>query len=363
MSRVDPVPSDSRVAPSDKQWYYEQMCRIWGIEPRDASRNPCPLAVPMRRDNMRECSPDDYMVTPKTDGVRYLLLLTVTPEDARPVAVMIGRDMEMYEVQVWGTEDLFTTGTLLDGELALCKGAEPRAKYFAFDAMAVAGEKLVMRPLCDRLCALRALLELSPTHRQWLARYTSESDDTLLQFIVEEKKVVCTPNNLMDLSLCPKHMVTAQVWARDQGAVQWGETTDARDFDGLVFTPVNTPVYLGTHRKMFKWKPAKHCTVDVEVRAGAVRVRGEQGEAVALDTCCDRPVRIAIDESAGGLDDGVYECRMELAERGIALHPVRQRTDKDRANNIHTVQSVLGCLTDDITEPELMRWFGGGGDP
>ena len=228
--------------------------------------------------------------------------------------------------------------------------------------MAVAGEKLVRRPLCDRLYALRALLELSPTHRQWLARYATESDDSLLQFIVEEKKVVCTPNNLMDLSLCPKHMVKAQLWAKDKGAVQWGETTDARDFDGLIFTPLTTPVYLGTHRTMFKWKPAKHCTVDVEVREGRGHVRGEQGEIIALDTCCNHPVRIAIGDSAGCLDDGVYECRMELAADEIFLRPVRQRTDKDRANTLHTVQSVLGCLHDNITEPELMQWFSDGRD-
>ena len=32
--------------------------------------------------------------------------------------------------------------------------------------------------------------------------------------------------------------------------------------DGLVFTPVNEPVRIGTHETMFKWKPLEKNTVD-----------------------------------------------------------------------------------------------------
>jgi hypothetical protein len=298
------------------------------------------------------------MVTPKTDGLRFLLLLTVTPEDGRPVALMIGRDMQMYEVQVWGTESLFLEGTLLDGELAWCAGVDARMKYFAFDAIAIAGKRVGTQPLPNRLLALRNLLELSPTHRQWLSRYASDTDESLLQFIVEENKVVCTPNNLFDLSFTPKHMVSAASWGGVRGGVQWGETADARNFDGLIFTPKNKPVYIGTHRELFKWKPPVHCTVDVEVRDGRALARGEDGTATHLAMLEGLPVRLMVSDTGSSLDDGVYECHMKHTDAEIQLHPARQRTDKNRANTEQTVRSVFGCLQDDISEDELMTWFG-----
>ena len=42
--------------------------------------------------------------------------------------------------------------------------------------------------------------------------------------------------------------------------------TVTQDIDGLIFTPINCPVKIGTHETMFKWKPKEKNTVDFKVK-------------------------------------------------------------------------------------------------
>ena len=39
-----------------------------------------------------------------------------------------------------------------------------------------------------------------------------------------------------------------------------------QEVDGLIFTPVNTPIKIGTHETMFKWKPRNKNTIDFLVK-------------------------------------------------------------------------------------------------
>ena len=85
---------------------------------------------------------NEYLLTPKVDG--WQLLLLTTREDGRPVAVMISREMEMYEIEV-GFEAHFEGGTLMDGELAWSykdDQSAPAMEYFVFDCMRMAGRRL-----------------------------------------------------------------------------------------------------------------------------------------------------------------------------------------------------------------------------
>ena len=352
---MEPVPSDSPVDESDVAYYYQRMCSVWGIEARDATRNPCPLAVPLRESDLAERDSSGYMVTLKTDGVRYLLLLT-TNKDDKPVAIMIGRDMAMYEVQVWGMYDMFSRGTLIDGELAWCAGEPPVMKFFAFDVMAVAGQSTVSLRLEERLTVLRDCLELSPTHEDWIRRYASNGDDDLLQFIVEESKVVCTPNNMYHLKLVPKHMIAACEWGSARGKCSWGETADATTSDGLMFTPTRLPVYIGTHRTLLKWKPRSECTVDIEVREGQPYGRDDtSGASCILREIGGEAVRMAA-PAGTAVDNGVYECSIKHEGDAIVLVPRKLRQDKTRGNSTETIRSVHACVVENVEEHQLHAW-------
>jgi len=41
-----------------------------------------------------------------------------------------------------------------------------------------------------------------------------------------------------------------------------------QEMDGLIFTPINEPIRIGTHETMFKWKPRNKNTIDFLVKKG-----------------------------------------------------------------------------------------------
>ena len=342
------IPSQSPVDDEGTRYeLYEAMCRAWGIEPRDVSHNPCPMAVTLEAHHLDKHAASDYLVVPKTDGIRYLLLLTMTTHGAH--AVMIGRDMCMYEIEVWAPLSFFESGTLLDGELAWTR--EGTMSYFAFDAMAIEGRRLSRQPLVERLHAVRQALELTSRHHEALAQHAETTDDADLAFVVEEKKVVATTSNSYGLCLIPKGMLSAEDWAEGE---QWSAWSDcqATASDGLVFTPMHLPVYLNTHRAMFKWKPRDQLTVDFLCRANRVHLVDEHGEVVPVRSIEGLPLVFAEPE----IDDGVFECRLAVSDAEVRATPDRRRPDKLRPNTVATAAAAVRSVRDYVDERALRAW-------
>jgi hypothetical protein len=350
----DIVPSDSPVPDDERDGIYERMCDLWGLKRLPSRHNPCALAVPLTRTSLRGCDPAEYLVTLKTDGVRFLLLLTRLKATGRDVAVMIGRDMSMWEIQVWAPSTFFERGTLLDGELAWCQGQEQRLRYFAFDAMCVEGARVGRKPLVERLQALRQCLYITSAHRAWVDRYIATEDEQLLSFITEENKIVPTPNNVFGLSLQPKHMLQASVLASPEEP-QWEDGAIMGHVDGLVFTPRSPPVYVGTHRTMFKWKPTEHQTIDFQIRAASLWLDVD-GAVTPVEKLCGLACHLT--ESA--IDDGVYECQLSLDPGGgLLVTPRRLRADKQRPNARATAEGVVQAIEESIGRSDLAAWAAG----
>ena len=352
------VPSDSPVRADHVQHYYERLCALWGLQPRDPPYNPCALAVSLERDHLREQRASDYLVTPKIDGVRFLLMLTLSPTD-ECMAVMVGRDLSMYEVHVWAPHSFFERGTLVDGELAWARG-EARMAYHVFDAMCIEGHAQYRKMLVERLQIISLTFTMFTNHIDAVERYLATGDEHHIAFVSEECKVVATHSNNWGLSFHPKQMADMSLWARKvrQGAPAWNN-----DFptDGVVLTPRNTPVYVGTHRTMFKWKPAECQTVDFLFRDGALWLGTRDGGLEAAKSLRGHALTCGTVQ----IDAGVYECRVSRGRcRGIAVEPVRRRRDKRHPNTVATAAGVVASLIDDITERDLLDWCdesGGGG--
>ena len=350
------VPSASPIETEhERRWLYERMCDLWGLSPRAVAFNPCALAVHLPRDRMSRPL-TDYLLTPKVDGVRQLLLLT-RREDGRPVAVMISREMEMYEIEVWASEAHFDDGTLLDGELAWsCKDDQSALtmEYYAFDCMCMAGRRLRDETLLVRLGAVTDAVTLLPMHDDRIARFSRERDAELLDFIAEDGRIVCTPDNRYGLRLRTKPMLRASEWARRLStygeAAAWGEDSGAA-YDGIIFTPIQCPVYVGSHLTLYKWKPVGSITVDVAVRDGALYLRSDERE-VRVESVGGYTLRLGI----GDIDDGVFECTLETVGHGFTLFPQRRREDKRSPNKVQTVESTIECAIDAVSMDELRDW-------
>jgi len=345
---METVPSHSPVTEDAHcEYYYNTLCRLWGLTPRSTRHNPCPLPVPLTAAHLAASSPDDYYVTPKVDGVRHLLMLCMDPTGRHHTAVMIDRAMGISEVEVWAGHTFFEQGTLIDGELTW---VGEQLQYFAFDIMCVEGRPVHRQPLPSRLGHLRQVLELSESHVRWIDRYHVEASSELLSFVPEEGKIVATRNNLGDLALHAKHMLPASAWAADPERC-WELPTSRAETDGLVLTPVALPVYVNAHRRMFKWKPRSHQTVDVLVEGGTAYAQGEGGEMVDAAT-----LGLRLSAEAEEVDRGVYECGVVIDDTGVRLAPRVRRTDKTRPNSTETVVATIECARSALSIEHVVGW-------
>lgn len=370
-------PSESLLPRSEHEFMYHRLCEVWKLKPQQSAHNPCAQPVPLTRSAMADTRAAEYLVTPKTDGIRFVLLLTTRP-DGRPVSVMIGRNMQMYEVETMAPDDFHERGTLLDGELVWYVTTEHERclHYVVFDAMAVAGKFVARDPLVSRLQAVSQCIGLTDAQRDAVRQY-GRGDDPLgldsIQFVVEESKVVATINNLHGLMFTTKPMLPASTWAgrvhgrcNQASAPPEGPLGAAYNLgdagyptDGLIFTPRDLPVYINTHRSMFKWKPQEHCTVDVCVRHGAFYVRATDNEStdalVELRSVECAPVSNA---KATNVDDGVYECLIDVEGDAVCIEPVAVRTDKAYPNTAATVAGTLRSKLQNIPLDDLVAWCG-----
>lgn len=345
------APSVSVIPETERDHIYRQLCRVWGIDIKSTPHNPCALAVALERGHLSECTPRDYLITPKTDGTRFLLLMTLR-DNGRPVAVMISRTMEMYEIEVYASMDVFRRGTLLDGELvSVDDGEYTKLVYLVFDAMCIRGESIATRELVLRLEAVRSTVGLTKSHVYMLDQYEATLNDEYLRFIVEERKIACTPNNNASLEIRPKEMQLASDWTRGDAK------DDAYRSDGFVLTPRHLPVYLNTHHRMFKWKPSHCTTIDIEFIDNVPHLHdsGALSEIVALEGC-----PVVTDVST--IDDGVYECRVTLKKGAasgddhLVVTPVNTRHDKVSPNSFNTGNGTVRALMQNITLEELYQW-------
>ena len=344
-------PSDSPVRDDHVEFYYRKMCQLWGLEPRPTMFNPCALAVSLEKKHLSSACANEYLVTPKIDGLRYLLMLTMSPSE-ECMAIMIGRDMAMYEVQAWAPHSFFVQGVLVDGELAWARG-ETRMTYHVFDAMCVEGTNVCRKNLLDRLQVIHTTFSMCDNHINSIERYICTRDDTHLAFVSEECKVVATENNNWGLTFYPKQMSSVSEWSRKvHGRGQpWSIDSEC---DGIVLTPLKTPVYVGTHRSMFKWKPIECQTVDILFRSNTLYLTDSQGD-VQPATEIDGYALVC---RHNALDDAVYECQVTVQEvdHTLSVEPKRRRRDKQVPNNIATACGVVNSIIDNITEANLLEW-------
>jgi len=176
---------------------------------------PAPQPISVERRHFGQLNSHPYVVSPKADGERFLL---VALGDR---SVLINRAFEETDIKFRFKKNAFE-GTILDVE-------KIGNRILVFDAYQVNGEIIKDRGLDERLERATALV----------------------------KSVLKTSKDPFKLEMKP-------VFQRDEL-----EKAIKSDFgyetDGLIFTPKDEPARVGTHETMFKWKPLEKNTVDFQV--------------------------------------------------------------------------------------------------
>ena len=341
------VPSYSVV---DTEWerahYWKALMLAWGVKGRKATSdtffpgaNPCSVS-------RKTLPPKDvpHVLALKSDGVRYALFLTTRPGGGggAPVALMIDRARNMYEVEVLAPEDYFVKQTILEGELVWQQPDERTLLYLVFDAVRIAGESYLERPFVDRLAAAtrctRWSEELAPLED--VETHVAETGCVVLVHF--DPPVVMRPKRFVD---------------RAHATRVWAERTDAEHrVDGLVVHRADAAYVHGTATgAVYKWKP-RH-TVDL---AGP-DLRAADGP---LDVG-SRPVRVLESRVVVSHPDEVAEYLLEVVKEDdgtsrerrrrevVTLFAMRTRPDKRVPNGLRVVQATVQDAVEMLTPEDL----------
>lgn len=245
---------------------------------------------------------NDYVVCEKTDGVRHLLVFLAV--NGHRKSVLIDRSFKITEVSLNARKQAYD-GTVLDGELY-------ENTFLAYDAIMVENVPVGGWDFLRRLDAMQKFVS------------------TLV---------------VMKFDPCKVRVKTFHALPDFQTFMDDYLPTVKEKVDGLVFTPVNAPVKLGTHETMFKWKPREKNTVDFQLRWDEHRkvwrmYVQERGELV-YET--DSP-----ENHPWFRNDMIVECQYVTDDVPMWWKVVNVRTDKTYPNNRRTFYRTIVNIKEDI---------------
>lgn len=310
---------------------------------------------------------DDTIVSLKTDGCRFLLLLTHAPDGAC-AALMINRAMAMWEVDVKAHAKFFAPpGSLFDGELVWeWVNWRPTLRYVVFDVARCAGALHTQAPFATRL--------------QVIFRHVLTEHALSDEAVLERDGVATGEQNAHELAFATKRFVPAR-----QLAQLWAQRVHSHHKnDGLILADTRCKMDFHTSTSFYKWKSSH--TVDVLARrAGAESAGRAEGEATAADEAAwvayaqsagvAVPLEVVRAPAHGGAlrvelrdnevlaDGAIVECECRLADGALVLFALKRRGDKASANAVHTIERTLVNVAEGVGVDELVAHFSGPPDP
>ena len=343
----------------------QQVFQMWGI--RSSMASPCPLPVSLAKENLATIMHQPYVVAPKHDGVRHLLLLTQYPKGVN-IAVLVTRNWTMYPLMVCGRNNYFKLGSLFDGELVRepLEGSNSvsasRLMYRVFDVVSVAGTSMVGENYNNRYSTLQKLFfsdgdsENSSGSKapDYESLYDPKNWATVsAPNIVRQTGKLVPCGNAEYLGFRCKRWYTLQELPQVLAMANSGA-------DGLIFMPLLDGVCCSRkHTRMFKWKTCHSIDLKTERLDGCIvlkffdgtsdvsrQVKGVNGQQYDLKLTGDT-IQIPKDPSVCefAIDNVVTNLISHVAT--VFLRFLAVRTDKENANH----EAVIACTIDNFVNP------------
>lgn len=301
---------------------HNHLNRLWRASPR-TRHCVAPTPVQITRERMAWLRKELYMVSPKADGTRVLLLFAALPH---PIIVAYTRKREFVQVRGRAPFEYFRqSGTLLDGELL------DDGRILCFDVIVSKGCSMMERNYVERMMEVSSLVR--------------EKGLDIPGLELQAKKVYA----LRDF----EHML------RDMEK----DTTIPRD--GILMTPVNCRITMGSNEMMFKYKEQPTVDLLCETQDGRISLHWgtEHGTAPV-----ERPGKLGLTLQqssfpAGSVSrEGVHEFSVHLSSDHtfFTLVWVKSREgEKSRPNFYRTVNAVFAEVQEGITLTELATFVCG----
>lgn len=379
---LDKVPHLHKLPRQDARFHQETVADL--LRRRD-TKFPGAQPVSFARRHLKELERADYFLAEKTDGIRLLLFLTQT-QDAMghwvETQFLIDRRNDYYHIEQGylhlpcPTPDgrpgpdgrpydikSFHHNTLLDGELVLQRfpNRPPQLTYIIFDILVLRGQNIAEREYGYRIDKI--LRGVIGPYKQFAKDFPE--DNSAQPFQIEAKK----PST----SYAAPEMFKNVLPNLPHGN------------DGLIFTCKDTPYVSGTDQHILKWKPPHENTIDFKLQIGAFpELEDEDGKYEDFDQKPEIELLVfhgnnneyryfahlhltdrewdAMKALPEAFDHKIIECwreketgnwRPKMDEDGTP----RFRDDKEHANHISVVDSVLQSIEDAVTEEDLIAAF------
>jgi mRNA capping enzyme, catalytic domain len=304
-------------------------------------RNPVSQPISLERAHFSEFLERDYMISDKSDGTRYVLFLTRA--EGREIAVMVDRKLALYQIPVAASRSHFQ-GSVYDGELVFSNGCH---LFLVFDCVASKGTYVGDRDFLARLSLIRGAFDLEGASIR-------SPEEASVQ--ARKGKIVCG-GSARGLAFKPKpcfQLRQMDTLLRQMSSLPYKT-------DGLVFTPVDEPVRLGTHSSMFKYKRTH--SIDVEVALDGsellLGLGGSPTTAVLRTPLSGLGVPFRLDEGVTERLEEYAGCILEMkicpGDGCLGLVLVCRRSDKTHPNAVATVLRTVNNVKEDIMIEELLE--------
>ncbi|KAJ1984585.1 hypothetical protein H4R34_000557 [Dimargaris verticillata] len=228
--------------------------RVRALLKVDHDRFPGAQPIVFKRDHFRLLENEDYYVSEKAIGTRYLMLIV---HDGKKSSLFLADHLNNYtfirEIQIHQPEPegkaKTLRETLIDGTLVEENDKDKaRMRFLAFDVIAI--NSVIV------------------THRSYNSRLGMLNHDVLKPYFETLKR---------DHALARKQPFRIEIKRveRSYGVklIFQGMTALRHKSDGLVFTPVRQPYAPGPAPKLLKWKPPEQCTAFFKIRVTYSRER------------------------------------------------------------------------------------------
>jgi hypothetical protein len=260
----------------------------------DANRFPGPQPVSIERRHFALLKRQPYFVCEKTDGVRQFLI------GATEGTFIVNRAFQVEPVKIRIPKD-----TLLDGELVRLKSG--KMAFVVHDAVLVKGENLMDLPLDQRLEKARGVT----------------------------KAIIKT-------ATAPFEVRVKKMYKLFEEPIPDLNSFDY-ETDGIVMTPIEEPVRMGTHETMFKWKPRDRITIDFQLQNGFELFVQDRGEPY-------KEAELHLGNQRKDLPDGTI---VECGYGNLGWFVEKVRTDKNHANNRRTFFRTIVNIRENIQLEEI----------
>lgn len=315
------------------------------------------MPVNLTRQSLATVLANDYFMTEKSDGVRYLLYV-VSDGSGKPTAVLFDRAKNIFRFR--GSCEVGSAlgqGTVLDGELVFNLKFKTHA-FLVFDVLLWQGLSQLQKPFLDRLNLIKDVI---------LANYSKN-----IEKLLHRSSSAARPINLIRKTFVRKEegiqTLLSKIHFDASGSHRIFFDSDRRNHrtDGIIFQP-NGPYVPHRHFGLLKWKWADLRSVDLAVKISRMPMNGnlmDSDRRVSLSLVCAGPDNTEINCSQRGdasVGLGVFDSYRLMAEVEDYLLPgspravvevaydamagmwtyLQHRPDKRQANYIDTVLGVF----------------------